>query len=406
MSSIGKARYDNYALYRVHIKTEAQVKTLQELEEKSDSYVFIGHALRPDQKLVIMVSAHKLAEIEEIIARYGFGKEILHPNIQELIDQEAVRVKPVDTKPENVDWNNYWQLDTINKWLDWLAAKHSFITTVDLGESYEGQTVKGVKFAKNDTNPTIFIEAGIHAREWISPATTTFIINQLVESSRPEVQELANNFNWFFFPVVNPDGYRYTFEKDRLWRKNRKPYGLYLGVDLNRNFDANWNGTGSSSDPSRYDFCGAGPFSEPETANIDNFFKAHGKKERINTYIALHSFSQLMMFPYGHKTEKPPNYDDLKAIGEKAVAAIKEKHGKTYICGSSIETIYPSSGGSNDWVYEKGFADISYIIELRGPADSTNMFILPADEITPVGEEILEAFIALLKEGKARGYYN
>lgn len=131
-------------------------------------------------------------------------------------------------------------------------------------------------------------------------------INLLIYFTGPEVQALANNFNWFFFPVVNPDGYRYTFEKDRLWRKNRKPYGLYLGVDLNRNFDANWNGTGSSSDPSRYDFCGGGAFSEPETNNIAEFFKANGKKERINTYIALHSFSQLMMFPYGYTNEKPP----------------------------------------------------------------------------------------------------
>lgn len=96
----------------------------------------------------------------------------------------------------------------------------------------------------------------------------------------------------------------------------------------------------------------------------------------------------------------------MKAIGDKAVQAIKDTHGKTYICGSSIESIYPSSGGSNDWIYEKGFADISYIIELRGPLDSTNMFILPAEEIILVGEEILEAFIALLKEGKDRGYYN
>lgn len=182
--SIGKARYDNYALYRVHIKTEAQVQTLQELEAKSDSYVFIGHALRPDQKLVILVSAHKLAEIEEIIERYGFGKEILHPNIQELIDQEVVRIKPMDTKPEDVDWMNYLQLDTINSWLDCIAAKHDFVTRIDLGKSYDGQTVKGIKFAKNETNPTIFIEAGIHAREWISPATTTFIINQLLTSQR------------------------------------------------------------------------------------------------------------------------------------------------------------------------------------------------------------------------------
>lgn len=75
--AVTKARYDNYALYRLHIKTEDQVKILQELEEKSDSYVFYGHALRPDQKLTIMAAAHKLVEMEEIIERYGIGGEIL-----------------------------------------------------------------------------------------------------------------------------------------------------------------------------------------------------------------------------------------------------------------------------------------------------------------------------------------
>lgn len=49
---------------------------------------------------------------------------------------------------------------------------------------------------------------------------------------------------------------------------------------------------------------------------------------------------------------------------------------------------------------------MSYIIELRGPPDCTNMFILPAEEIIPTGEEILEAFIALVNEAKQLGYYN
>lgn len=221
----------------------------------------------------------------------------------------------------------------------------------------------------------------------------------------PEVQDIANNFNWFFFPSVNPDGYKYTFDHDRLWRKNRKPYGLYLGVDLNRNFDSDWNGTGASSDPSRYDFSGEAAFSEPETKNIDTFFKENASKEKIQAYIALHSFSQLIMFPYGFKTDRTPNYDDLEAMAGCASEAIEAKHGKKYVYGSSIETIYPSSGDSVDWAYEKGYANVSYIIELRGAPDSTNMFILPAEEIQPTGEEMLEAFIAMLKEGRERGYF-
>lgn len=323
-----------------------------------------------------------------------------------MIDAEELTIKPKDTRPEDFDWNHYHHLDTINRWLDYITDKYDFVTGIDIGKSYEGLDVKGIKFAKKESNPTIFIEAGIHAREWISPATTTFIINQLLSSTRPDVQDLANNFNWLFFPCINPDGYLYSLEKDRLWRKNRKPYGLYLGVDLNRNFDSDWNGTGTSSDSQRYDFSGAAAFSEPETKNIDDYFKKYASKENIRAYIALHSFSQLVMFPYGHTTEKAKNYEDLKAIGNRAVEAIEAKHGKKYVSGSSIETIYPSSGDSVDWCYENGYVNISYIIELRGAPDSTNMFILPAEEIIPTGEEILEAFIAMIQESRSRGYFN
>jgi Zinc carboxypeptidase len=95
----------------------------------------------------------------------------------------------------------------------------------------------------------------------------------------------------------------------------------------------------------------------------------------------------------------------LKEIGEKAVEAIKNQHGKIYKSGSTIETIYPSSGASTDWAYTSCNIPISFIFELRGPPDSTDMFILPAAQIRPTAEETLAAFMVILKEGRARGYY-
>lgn len=71
------ARYDNYRLYRLHLQTDDHVKLFQELEERSDSYTFYGHALQVGQKLTIMVAAHKIAEISDILNRYGVPAEIL-----------------------------------------------------------------------------------------------------------------------------------------------------------------------------------------------------------------------------------------------------------------------------------------------------------------------------------------
>jgi hypothetical protein len=286
--------------------------------------------------------------------------------------------------------------------MDLLVKKYpEFLRTFEVGKSYEGVPIRGIHLSKKPRNTGVFVEGGIHSREFISPATVTFILHNLLTSEDEDLKELSENFDWYFVPSVNPDGYKYCHEKDRWWRKNLKPYGRTRGVDLNRNFDSNWGGVGSSSNPGSFDFSGAHAWSEPEANAIAAFIS---KKEHIKTYIALHSYSQLLMFPYGHTAEKVPNYEDLKLISQKAVENMNEKHGKTYVAGSKMETIYPSSGGSIDWAYTAGIP-ISLTFELRGPPDSTDMFILPADEIIPTGEETLVAFVTILKEARKLGYY-
>lgn len=53
-------------------------------------------------------------------------------------------------------------------------------------------------------NRAIFIESNIHAREWIASATSTFLINELLRSTNPEVVDLAENVDWYFLPLTNP----------------------------------------------------------------------------------------------------------------------------------------------------------------------------------------------------------
>lgn len=59
-------------------------------------------------------------------------------------------------------------------------------------------------------NPTIFIESNIHAREWVTSATSTFILNEFLTSQDEDVRDLAENIDWVFVPVFNVDGFEYT----------------------------------------------------------------------------------------------------------------------------------------------------------------------------------------------------
>lgn len=405
--SLPVARYDHFKLWQMHIETEDQLQMMLELEKRGMGIDFIGHVRKTGQSLTILVPSHLVANIADLFKRCNLRNNILLENIQENIDEQQKAVKPKDTKGAEMDWDHYYQLDTLMDYLQHLSDTYSFITLLEIGHSYEGRPIRGIKIAKDNgkIKSAVFVEGGIHAREWISPATSTYLINQLLTSTVPEVQDLLNDFDWFFFPVTNPDGYAYTYDVDRLWRKNRKPYGLYVGVDLNRNFNASWGGPGSSTDPSQFDFAGSGPNSEPEVKVLSDFLTANRQTSRIDAFISLHSYSQLIMFPYGHTEEHIDNYDDLKAIGEKAKEAIKACHGKDYEAGSIIETIYPSSGGSMDWVAAELAIKFAYTVELRGDKSSTDMFILPADQITPVGEEMTAAFVAMFKEAKARDYF-
>ena len=91
--------------------------------------------------------------------------------------------------------------------------------------------------------PNVWIEAGIHAREWISPAMATYIIDSLLNN---DVDEFTNKLNFHIIVNANPDGYEYSRTNDRMWRKTRSNHGSncpFDGVDGNRNWGFHWGGS-------------------------------------------------------------------------------------------------------------------------------------------------------------------
>lgn len=155
------------------------------------------------------------------------------------IDQE----KPMKARKDGFSHAQFNTLDEIYDYLDDLASSNNFATILNIGTSFEGRQLKVIRYSRNLNNPAIFIEANIHAREWISSATAVWIAETVVTSTDPEIREIVDSLTWYILPVMNPDGFVYThdLDGDRLWRKTRSVHNLFCtGVDANRNFGYNW----------------------------------------------------------------------------------------------------------------------------------------------------------------------
>lgn len=156
------------------------------------------------------------------------------------IDQE----KPKKARKDGFGHDKFNTLEEIYDYLTDLAQNNNYATIYNIGTSYENRPLKVIRYSKNSNNPAIFIEANIHAREWISSATAVWIADTVLNSVDPEIREAVDSLTWYILPVMNPDGFMYSHDEidgDRLWRKTRSVHNIFChGVDANRNFGYNW----------------------------------------------------------------------------------------------------------------------------------------------------------------------
>ncbi|CAG4957142.1 unnamed protein product [Colias eurytheme] len=323
-------------------------------------------------------------------------------NVQEVIDKETVG-RYTRSNLRSMRWDTYYNLRQINDWLDDIVSRYSNVASIIVGgESYEGRPIRGVKISHGSGRRAIFIESGIHAREWITMATTNYIIDQLLRSNDPEVQAAARDYDWYIFPVTNPDGYVWSHEEFRMWRKNRRPIGSQFGVDLNRNWNSNWLLHGSSTNPATDNYAGPGPFSEPESRTLSEYIRS--LSGQIDLYLSMHSFSELLLLPFGNSTQQYANYQDAISIGRRAMGALSVRYGTQYTTGNIAEAIYLATGGSIDWVKSALNIPLVYCYEFRDRGQYG--FLLPANQIRPNSEEVLDSLLEMIHQAKRFGYMN
>ncbi|EFX75496.1 hypothetical protein DAPPUDRAFT_306706 [Daphnia pulex] len=328
-------------------------------------------------------------QLENKMARANIAHVVTIGDLQRAINNQNLNanIRNSKTAPYNMTWTSYHRLSDIYGYMNYLAVTYpSLVSLIDIGMSYEKRPLHVLRISNSSspgTKPAIWIDGGIHAREWIAPAVASYFIQQLVEV--PANAKLLTNVDWYIMPVMNPDGYEYSFVTDRLWRKTRSltSSSNCRGVDPNRNFGYEWGGLGTSTDPCSEIYKGTKAFSEPETNATSNFIL--GKANHIKLYLTLHSYGQYALIPWGYNVSYPPDYNDMFALANKTVSKFVKYQ---FSVGNSADLLYAAAGGSDDWAKSVGIK-YSYTFEL---ADTGKYgFILPASQILPVSQDFFPA---------------
>ena len=268
------------------------------------------------------------------------------------------------------------------------AANPQLVKLEVLGHTYGGRELLALKVTQsaNDvadgTRPAVLYSATQHAREWISTEVDRRLLHYYIDKWRANdksIKRLLKDTELWFVVVANPDGYQYTFDNTRLWRKNLRDNngdGQITGVDgvdPNRNFNEhfNYDGEGSSSMTSSDTYRGPFAASEPETKAMQGLLDRVKPKLQSN----FHSFGPFILYPQGWQVGTPdadnPIYTAL--AGTDAHPAIAG-----FDPGLSSDELYVTNGETTDYA-DKHDGTISFTPELDEGCTGCG-FVFPDDE--------------------------
>ncbi|KRY39864.1 Carboxypeptidase A2 [Trichinella spiralis] len=419
--------YSNKALetYQGHIlleavpSTEQQLITLQQLIHYNNSEIDVW-TLSPSiwKKSLILVAPQHHYDIYKRMLDDGIKVKIAIDHLKSMFATHANiierRIHKCNFSSNDFDISEYHTYDEIAEYMKMISSQHpNWTELISVGYSFEGRELLAIKIGT--ASSSFWIDAGIHSREWISVSSAVFIIGQLHKQYNLDTnlrRLLSETVSWIILPVFNPDGYQFTWKKDRLWRKSRSKYKMPLfksciGVDLNRNFDMDFGGSGSSSNPCSNVYHGKYSFSEPETRAVMRYLSK--MQDKIKACISLHSFGQLWLMPYGNKQgHYPTNYREMVKLANGAVKELRTVHRSIYkvlkasdLCKhrkqkcASHRCSNISTGVAADWILNATSIKYAFTVELRPETPEKGGFILPEKDIVPTGEEISLPCLAL-----------
>ncbi|HAM36428.1 MAG TPA: carboxypeptidase [Elusimicrobia bacterium] len=236
-----------------------------------------------------------------------------------------------------------------------LADAHPELASLfSIGQSWQGRDMWCLRLNTTPaglapgTKPGAVFVGNHHAREHLSVEVPLKLAEYLAANkNRAAVKKLLESRDIYIIPMLNPDGAEFDVagEEYKWHRKNmRVNPDKEIGVDLNRNYDFLFGGAGSSGDTYSDTYRGPGAFSEPETRALKAFLEARPNVQVLNSY---HSYSELILYPWGGKSDPIADARDLRAY--KALAAGMAK--LTGYRAMQSSELYVAAGDCADWTY-------------------------------------------------------
>ncbi len=386
--------------YHGHQVVRVVVQTPEQLEAALDASTTAWNCRVGVGPLDLQVTPEQEAALRAL----GLEPVVLIPDVQALLENEQREMAEARMQRDASWFSTFRTTAELHARLDhWATTYPAFTETFVAGQTLQGRDIKGIRITAPDQpgnprseRPQVLFNACQHAREWATPMTVMWIGDRVLEEygTNSRLTNLLDRCEIIIIPVVNCDGYEFSWgQGNRLWRKNRRPNpNGSFGVDTNRNWGYQWGGEGASTNQNNDTFRGAGPFSEPETQVMRDFITAN---PRIGAHIDFHSYSQLILSPWGYTRDLPAERPILLMLEEDMQAGIASVHGQVYVAGPSYTTIYPASGVAPDWVYgDRGIPSFTYEVRDRG----TYGFVMPVAEIIPNAEENFEGAIRLAEQ--------
>uniref|UniRef100_A0A4W2CYM2 Carboxypeptidase A5 n=1 Tax=Bos indicus x Bos taurus TaxID=30522 RepID=A0A4W2CYM2_BOBOX len=283
-AALGQMNFTGDQVLRILAKNEKQLSLLRDLEGlKPQKVDFWRGPARPSLPVDMRVPFSELKDIKAYLESHGLAYNIMIKDIQVLLDEEReamAKSRRLERSTSSFSYSSYHTLEEIYTWIDTFVTEHSdVVSKLQIGHSFENRSILVLKIVSEYSKDRI-------------------------------VTDVLNAMDIFLEIVSNPDGFAYTHSMNRLWRKNKstRPGIFCIGVDLNRNWKSGFGGNGSNNNPCSETYHGPSPQSEPEVAAVVDFIMSHGN---VKALISIHSYSQMLMYPYGHSLEPVSNQEEL-----------------------------------------------------------------------------------------------